>query len=164
MSKADDLAWLDANKHYGLRLEVVDGVGIWELAPSYEHQDAIDRIRASVRSLRPHGCSCVHKSDVNVRFGDTYKRPDIAFWCHVPERKGGTVTDTPEAVVEVISPGYERKDLELLPPLYLEHGVKDVIVFDYESGAVRRADKRGVFTLGHSPQRIELSCGCEVTV
>ena len=160
MPDPDDPEWLGRNRDYGLRLEVVDGVGVWELAPSYEHQDAIDSIRATIRASAQNACTCVHKSDVNVRFGGGQKRPDIALWCGVPERRGGCVDTIPEAVVEVISPGYEEKDLALLPPFYLRHGVKDVVVFDYATGLVRHFTAQGVVAT-QSPTRITLRCGCE---
>ncbi len=34
------------------------------------------------------------------------------------------------AVIEVVSRGFEAKDLEIGPPFYISQGVKDVVVFD----------------------------------
>lgn len=69
----------------------------------------------------------------------------------------------PEAVIEMVSKGYEAKDLEIGPPLYLAQGVKDVLVFDPTSLLVLHARKEK--TVRHTaPQRILLQCGCEVTV
>jgi Uma2 family endonuclease len=66
-------------------------------------------------------------------------------------------------VIEVVSPGSEVKDMELSPPFYLLHGVKDVVVFDPRTGSVAhfRRDGRKHLT---SPLDIELECGCSVTV
>lgn len=36
----------------GLRLEIVRGLPLWEAHPVLEHQCAIDRIRATIRSSR----------------------------------------------------------------------------------------------------------------
>jgi Putative restriction endonuclease len=73
-------------------------------------------------------CACVHYADIYVAFPDgSLKRPDIAIFCREPEA---------EAVIEVISQGYEFKDLELGPMFYLSQGVKDVVVLDPRSKAI----------------------------
>lgn len=58
------------------------------------------------------------------------QRPDIAIFCREPEELDEAITLLPEAVVEVVSRGYEAKDLEIGPRFYLSQGVKDVVVFD----------------------------------
>ena len=57
---------------------------------------------------------------------------DISIFCREPteEEQDEALTLIPEAVIEVVSKGYEAKDLEIGPPFYLSQGVKDVIVFD----------------------------------
>jgi Uma2 family endonuclease len=69
----------------------------------------------------------------------------------------------PEAVIEIISEGYEAKDLELNPTFYLSQNVKDVVVLDPRTGFIlhARKDGRKRFT---SPTGFKLECGCEVTV
>ena len=70
----------------------------------------------------------------------------------------------PEAVIEILSPEYEAKDLAIGVPFYLRSGIKDVIVFDPGTRTVRH------FRPGHSelqcdsPIDIALACGCLVTV
>ena len=104
-----------ANEGMGVRVEYVKGLTVWEAFPSIRHQSAIDRIRGSVRprinrSERP--CGCVHYADIYVRFPDgSLKRPDISFFCQEPEETTTAVMLLPEAVIEVISPDYEAKDL-----------------------------------------------------
>jgi Putative restriction endonuclease len=67
------------------------------------------------------------------------------------------------AVIEVISQGYEFKDLELEPMFYLSQGVKDVVVLDPRSKAIIHSRRDGVVRL-ESPARIQLECGCECLV
>lgn len=69
----------------------------------------------------------------------------------------------PEAVVEIVSPGYERKDLEIGPTFYLSQGVKDVIVFDPRSNLITHFRRDGVNS-STAPQVFELECGCTVPI
>lgn len=48
--------------------------------------------------------------------------------CREPDELDEAITLIPEAVVEVVSKGYEAKDLEIGPRFYLSQGVRDVIV------------------------------------
>ena len=148
----------------GIRLEVVSGLPIWEAHPVWKHQKAVDRIRAAIRGPRAGTCSCVHASDVYVQFPDgSLKRPDVAIFCREPDETEDAIHLVPEAVIEVVSRGYEAKDLELGPPFYLAQGVKDVIVFDPTSLLVLHARRERTVRLT-SPQTLALECGCEVTV
>lgn len=88
----------------------------------------------------------------------SWKRPDISIFCREPEEEG-LVTLIPEAVVEIVSPRYETKDLVLGVPFYLAQGVKDVIVFDPRTLAIVHARRDGSRTL-ISRCVIELECGC----
>jgi Uma2 family endonuclease len=138
----------------------------WEALPVVRHQRAVKRITASI-SLRPtsgSGCGCVEYSDVAIRFADgSFKRPDIAIWYREPDEEDEAVTLIPEAVIEVISPGYEKKDTEIGAPFYISAGVKDVILFNPQNGEVehRRIDGARKLT---SPAPIALECGCACTV
>ena len=127
-------------------------------------QKAIDRIRASI-SRRPGGaCECVHASDVYVQFPDgSLKRPDVAVFCREPDETEDAISLVPETIVEVVSRGYEAKDLEIGPPFYLAQGVKDVIVFDPTSLPVLHARRERTVRLT-SPQTLSLECGCQITV
>ena len=69
----------------------------------------------------------------------------------------------PEAVIEVISKGYEAKDLEIGPRFYLSQGVKDVIVFDPYTLVVLQVRKDGA-TRHVSTVVINLLCGCRCMV
>lgn len=156
----------------GVRLEIVGGLPIWEPYPVYKHQKAVDRIRATIKQVSPASesereqCTCIHVSDVYISFPDgSLKRPDISVFCQEPkeEDEEEAIKLLPEAVIEVISKGYEAKDLEIGPQFYLAQGIKDVVVFNPYTLAVLhiRRDK----TEQHlSPVEIELACGCRCTV
>lgn len=148
----------------GIRLEVVGGLAIWEAQPAYRHQRAVDRVRASIRPDPSARCACVHVADVYVAFRDgSLKRPDISIFCREPSELDEAVTLIPEAVIEVVSKGYEAKDLELGPRFYLSQGVKDVIVFDPATLLVLHVRADGV-RRDVSPRAIALECGCSVVV
>jgi len=153
----------------GIRLEMVGGLPIWEPHPVWKHQKAVDRIRATIirsgeapSARQP--CACVHAGDVYISFPDgSLKRPDIAVFCREPSEEDEPITLIPEAVIEVISKGYEAKDLEIGPRFYLSQGVKDVVVFDPYTLMVlhvrRDSVKRLVSSVG-----IALECGCSCSV
>lgn len=73
------------------------------------------------------------------------------------------VTIIPDAVIEVISPGYEYKDLSLNPQFYLAQGVADVVIADPRSGIVNHFRNTGV-TTHHTPTTLDLQCGCHCTI
>ncbi len=150
----------------GIRLEIVGGLPIWESSPVIKHQKAIDRIRDGISKVSSsmNACACVHLADVYVSFPDgSLKRPDIAIFCREPEEEEEPATLIPEAVIEVISKGYEAKDLEIAPRFYLSQGVKDVVVFDPYTLLVLHVRKDGTKRL-ISPAQIKLECGCQCTV
>ena len=64
-----------------------------------------------------------------------------------PDEEDEAVTLVPEAVIEVISQGYEFKDLELGPMFCLSQGVKDVVVLDPRSKAIIHSRRDGVVRL-----------------
>ncbi len=151
----------------GIRLEIVGGLPIWETHPVVKHQRAIDRIRETIR--RPPtgsegGCGCVHFADVYVQFPDgSLKRPDISIFCREPDEEDEAVRLVPEAVIEVISRGFEAKDLEIGPNFYLAQGVQDVVVFDPDTLYVLHVRRSGAQRL-LSPVTLQLQCGCVCVV
>ncbi len=149
----------------GVRLEVVGGLPLWEAHPAPRHQRAVDRIRATLRPAEgTAGCECVDLADVYVRFPDgSLKRPDISIFSREPEEEDEAVTLLPEAVIEILSPGYEAKDLEFGPRFYLSQGVKDVVVFDPLTLVVLHIRREGARRL-ISPVELSLECGCACQV
>ena len=152
----------------GIRLEIVAGLPIWEPHPLYRHQKAIDRIRSTIQKSAPEPqqtrCDCVHIADVYVSFSDgSLKRPDIAIFCQEPPEDDEAIKLIPEAVIEIVSKGYEAKDLEIGPHFYLSQGVKDVVVFDPYTLLVLHV-RRDHTTRQVSPVEIALECGCKCVV
>jgi Uma2 family endonuclease len=151
----------------GIRLEIIGGLPVWEVHPNLTHQEAIDRIRQTITpSLGRDGQSygCLHYADLHIKFPDgSDKRPDISIFCRRPSESESAVTEVPEAVVEIISRGYEAKDLQLGPPFYLGQGVKDVLVFDPYAKHLYLFDSAGKQEF-ESPVKLELKCGCQITI
>lgn len=144
----------------GIRLEMVGGLPIWEPQPVWKHQKAVDRIRATIAPVIGTSCSCVHAADVYVQFPDgSLKRPDISIFCREPDEDEEAITLVPEAVIEVVSKGYEAKDLEIGPRFYLAQGVKDVIVFDPYTLVVLHV-RRDRAERSVAPKDFVLECGC----
>jgi Uma2 family endonuclease len=144
----------------GIRIERVGGMTMWEAQPVWRHQTTIDRIRASIGPSEGQGRACVHAADVTVLFGDgSEKRPDISIFCRVPDETDTAITLLPEAVVEVISKGYEAKDYDVGVPFYLKMGVKDVVTLDPRTMEVRHY-RGGDIAYHKSPVTINLVCGC----
>jgi Uma2 family endonuclease len=99
-----------------------------------------------------------------VSFPDgSLKRPDVALFCQEPSEEDEAITLVPEAVIEIVSKGYEAKDLEIGPHFYLSQGVKDVIVFDPYTLLVLHV-RRDEVTRQVSPVEVTLECGCKCVV
>ena len=69
----------------------------------------------------------------------------------------------PEAVIEVVSKGYEAKDLKIGPPYYLAQGVKDAVVFNPYTLVVLHV-RQDQAARHISPVEIEFLCGCRCVV
>lgn len=151
----------------GYRMEIIDGLGVWEVMPSKRHIKAEARIEGSVRLDPKAGSDCGGQAyrDLYVRFPNgSLRRPDVAIYFREPDEDDEAVTLIPEAVVEVVSRGSERKDLEMSPPFYLAQGVKDVVVLDPYTGIVWHHRTDRTVERHQSPVDLSLRCGCLVTV
>ena len=148
----------------GVKLEITDGIPTWEAFPGMRHQKAIGRIFTSLRRLPESECACFQVSDAYIKFPDgSIKRPDLAIFCEEPPDIDEAYPQIPEAVLEVLSKDYEKKDTKIGAPFYLAQGVKDVVLFDPRTLEVThlRRDETGKHT---SPVTLKLECGCEITV
>lgn len=147
----------------GIRLEIVEGLPVWEASPLIRHQIAIDRIRESIKKTG-ESCDCFHVSDIYIQFPDgSLKRPDISIFCKEPDETDEAVTQIPDAVIEIISKGYEKKDMEVGIPFYRASGIKDVVVFNPYTMEVVHFRGDEVSTLS-SPTSIEFACGCSCEI
>ena len=159
-----------------VRLLVVEGRHIWEASPSPAHQMIVDDIRATIQPAHTSGsggdCGCYHLADTNLtltpkKHKHSQVRPDIAIYCERPPRQQTALRIVPAAVIEVVSPRYEEKDLEALPPAYLHAGVLDVLVYEPQTQAITWWDQEGGVEEPRrltAPQTITLRCGCQVTI
>ncbi len=149
------------SEELGIRLEIVAGLPVWEASPVIAHQEAVDRIRASInRSVEPEKhCECLHYADIYVQFPEgSLKRPDISIFCEKPLEREEAVTRIPDAVIEILSKTYEKKDLEIGVPFCVSQGVKDIVVFNPYTMEVlhfKNGEKRELI----SPVEIEFACG-----
>ncbi|NJP05079.1 MAG: Uma2 family endonuclease [Chloroflexaceae bacterium] len=144
------------------------GRTLWEAAPSPLHQMVIDEIRTSIRPTAQRsdasGCGCYHLSDVYIRLPDeSLVRPDIAIFGEQPPRQRQALTLVPAAIIEIISPHYETKDLEELPPVYLANGIADILVIDADQRQATHFRSSGT-TRFPIPATIDFECGCCCTV
>ena len=149
-----------------IKLEITSGVPTWEASPSSRHQWMLYLIQTSIKPSAESqgGCKCAHLADVYISFPDgSLKRPDIAIFCEQPPIQDEALTVLPKAVIEIISPGYEYKDVELNPQFYLAQGLEDVVVVDPRAGDVTHYRAAGVNS-HNAPVTIELQCGCQCTV
>jgi Uma2 family endonuclease len=149
-----------------IRLEITGGGPTWEAFPGSRHQRAIDRIRASIKPLPQSGgaCECSHLSDVLISFKDgSLKRPDIAIFCAEPPEQDEALAVVPQAVIEIINPGYEYKDLALNPQFYLAQAIQDVIIVDPRSKSVTHYRTSEVVN-HRAPVTITLQCGCPCNI
>jgi Uma2 family endonuclease len=151
----------------GIRLEIVKGLPIWEASSVIRHQEEIDRIRQSIKkSSNPDGknCTCFNVTDVYIQFpDDSLKRPDISIFCKKPKERDEAVKEIPKAVIEIISKGYEDKDLKIGVPFYISQGIKDIVVFNPYTMEVLHF-KKGRKKKLKSPVEIKFACGCSCEV
>lgn len=160
----------DAMEHLadqaGIRLEYVNGVPVWEASPVIRHQRITDRIRASIKATAEGegGCGCIHYADIYILFPDgSIKRPDISVFCEEPEEEDTMCRKVPEAVIEILSKGYEKKDMEVSLPFYISVQIPDIVIFDPATGRVDHY--HGGKTDAHtSPVAIAFGCGCTATI
>ncbi|MDW8212839.1 MAG: Uma2 family endonuclease [Roseiflexaceae bacterium] len=150
-----------------IKLEITGGVPTWRLLSSVRHQKVIDRIRASITPISgaSGGCGCYHLSDASLVFPDgSYRRPDIAIFCVEPPDIDESWKCVPEAVIEIVSPGYTEKDMSINPTWYLSQGVKDVLIVEPRERWVQHFSHGRPPATHQWPYTAELHCGCRVTI
>lgn len=143
----------------GIRLEIMDGLRLWHAPVEAMHSVALGRVRDGL--VVPAGWLAL--TGVHIAFpGGGLKCPDLAVWCREPDEEDEAVTLIPEAVIEIVSRGSERKDLELNPEFYLRHGVKEYLVFDpFTNVVLYHTPNSGPRRLD-APVGIALARGCRV--
>ncbi len=149
----------------GVKLEYVNGIPVWEAMPVYRHQKKTLDMQVSLLSNAGHdGYACIPVADVTILFPDgSLKRPDIAVYCAEPANQDRAITALPEAVIEIISAGYEKKDTEISLPFYLAQAIPDIVLFDPASNRVSHYHD-GQTEEHDSPVQLTFACGCRVVV
>lgn len=139
--------------YQGVRLEITGGRTTWEALSDVIHNGVVDDIRQSLTRHNPPmaACGCHHIADTYIEFApNLLRRPDVAVFCEKPPRPDGAITTLiPQAVVEVLSQGYEQKDRDAVS-LYLGAGVLDVLLVDPRKRTVE------CHRLGEAPRTLEL--------
>ena len=147
------------------KLEFVNGLHIWEASPVYSHQIKTLDIQVSILGFaKQNGCACIPVADTTILFADgSYKRPDISVFCGVPRVQNRAVTTMPDAVIEIVSVGYEKKDYEIGLPFYLAHGIPDIVIFDPATNRVSHY-AGGEARIFDSPVELSFACGCRARI
>lgn len=165
LTRIDD-AMEYAAEQAGIKLEYVGGLPVWEAMPVYRHQRKVVAICASVRAGRDdgEGCACLAVPDLSILFSDgSQKRPDISIFCREPDEQDTACTLVPEAVIEIISRGYEKKDTEVSLPFYLAQDIADIVIFNPDTNQVSHYHD-GQTDEHDSPVELSFACGCRVSV
>jgi Uma2 family endonuclease len=148
----------------GVKLEITGGIPTWEAFPGPRHQKEVLRVLLGFERTAGSDCVCFQIPDVYIKFPDgSLKRPDVAIFCDEPPDQDEALEEIPEAVLEILSKDYEKKDTEIGAPFYLEQGVKDVILFDPRTQEVTHRRRDGT-KVHKSAVTIKLECGCQITV
>ncbi len=150
----------------GFKLEFVNGIPVWEAFPVIRHQRHLDRIRLSIApvQLGEGVCRCISYLDIYIQFPEgSIKRPDISIFCEEPVEQDTMCRTIPEAVIEILSKGYEKKDTEISLPFYLSQGIRDIVIFDPLTETARHYHQ-GRMDEYQSPVDLTFQCGCRVIV
>ena len=125
------------------RYELVDGLVLMSPSPTPQHQNLIGliyRLIAAYLDDNPIG-QVFLVLDVHLgtgpRGGDLVYRPDVMFLSREKAaRVGDRVAETPDLIVEVVSPSSRRFDLETKKADYERAGVAEYWIIDPERGAM----------------------------
>ncbi|WP_420613025.1 Uma2 family endonuclease [Candidatus Spongiisocius sp.] len=130
---ADDLLRLDSR---GVRGELIRGV-LYETMPAgHEHGEIVMNLGAQLWNyIKPRRLGRLTGSDAGVwleRDPDTVREPDVAFFSAEKMPPGMRMTGysetVPDLVVEIVSPGDNRREVRDKAWMWLSHGVRLVWV------------------------------------
>lgn len=148
-----------------VKIERQGDLTTWEAMATPRHQRILGEIFESVRRVGGSGgdCGCHKYLDTYIRFADgSFKRPDLALYCVRPKDSDTATEEVPQAVIEIVSAGYEEKD-RLGLPFYLAQGIPDVVLYDPRTREVTHATPHGQ-TVHIAPIDLTFACGCAVTI
>ena len=124
----------------GRRYEIIDGELLMSPAPTPNHQMIIGNLFAVVFNyLRAQPIGKVILAPVEVYFSETnILQPDIVFIS--AERSGiiesAQIRGVPDLVVEVLSPGTEKRDRTVKLKTYAKFGVREYWMVKEETGVI----------------------------
>lgn len=122
----------------GTLAELVNNQLVMEPAPDFHHQDVVTEIATQLRNLtaaKSLGKVVVSPVDVYFDNGNVFQ-PDIIFIAadRLPSLvRRGRVCGAPDLVIEVLSPGTQKKDKRKKKPVYEKYGVKEYWLVDPET-------------------------------
>ena len=122
------------------RVELIDGVFYDMGAPNNCHQIIVGQLYVMfLNCIKDHPECMVLLSPLDVMLDNDEKttlQPDLMVLCDLSKMKKGRIFGAPDLVVEVISPGSRKKDLGIKVTKYMNAGVREYWVLDYERGKV----------------------------
>ncbi len=127
-------------EHEGDRQELIDGELVVTPVPIIKHQIVNGNITFALEQhVRDGGLGMVFSPPTGIRFSPhNLLIPDVSFVArdrlHILGTK--TIDGTPDLVVEILSPGTRRRDLETKREVYARFGVREYWIVDPEARTV----------------------------
>lgn len=150
----------------GFKLEITNGIPTWEAFPPLRHQMKVDAVCFSATPNSLHGIreGFTIVRDLTIQFLDgSVKRPDVSIFSTRTIEENTACRQIPEAVIEILSKGYEKKDTEVSLPFYLSWNIPDIVLFDPETNKVSHYHN-GQVDEYDSPVDLTFACGCRATI
>lgn len=139
---ADYLLW-----QFSERVELIKGL-LYKMspAPNVLHQKILQKINTKInRVMENHPCNVffapldvvlydVKKAKKNPENANTVVQPDLCIICDEEKLADGKkCVGAPDLIIEILSPGNNKKEVKLKYDLYQENGVKEYwVVYPYE--------------------------------
>ena len=124
----------------GTLAEVINNVIYMSPAPLFNHQDVLSNLHTTMNFyIRENKLGKCLVSPLDVFFDNKNAlQPDIVFISHenMSIVKDGKVRGAPDLIVEVLSPGNKKHDLERKKPVYEKHGVKEYFIVEPRTSEV----------------------------
>lgn len=121
----------------GTRAELIDGVIIYNTAPTIAHQDIVSFLHGTIWSyIKSKGGKCrvfTSPFDVQLNADDIYNlvQPDIAVVCDRDKLSDGKrCIGAPDWVIEVVSPSTKARDYIVKLNKYQMAGVREYWIID----------------------------------
>lgn len=122
------------------RYELIDGDLLMTPAPTWKHQTVASRLFERLNDwIRKNRLGEVRFSPVDVILSDEdVVQPDLLFIAkeHLKKITEKNVQGAPDLVIEILSPGTEKRDRLIKPKLYGRHGVREYWIVDPESKTI----------------------------